>query len=171
MGAAMYPRTSEIGSTGCYFDRTPEKLVLEGYRRWTAGFETGSVIAWEMAFGLYSELLGTRNGNRALSELSFFIRTLRHCALCPLKTFPFGSHHVCREECMTLGLIAGIQNCDMVVARTCLNAMACPSRQEEVENAAVNFAETLADLDQMLLPIPKSAIDDIISRPLRARFH
>ena len=168
----MYPRISETGNdTGCYFDRTPEKLVLEGYRRWTAGFETGSVIAWEMAYGLYSELLGTRNGNRALSELSFFIRTLRHCALCPLKTFPFGSHHVCREECMTLGLIAGIQNCDMVAARTCLNAMACPSRQEEVENAAISFAETLAEMDQMLLPIPKSAIEDIISRPLRANFH
>ncbi|WP_271895524.1 hypothetical protein [Candidatus Phyllobacterium onerii] len=168
----MYPRISEAGNNaGCYFDRTPEKLVLEGYRRWTAGFETGSVIAWEMAFGLYCELLGTRNGNRALSELSFFIRTLRHCALCPLKTFPFGSHHVCREECMTLGLIAGIQNCDMVAARTCLNAMACPSRHEEVENAAIGFAETLAEMDQMLLPIPKSAIEDIISRPLRANFH
>jgi hypothetical protein len=168
----MYPRISEAGnSTGCYFDRTPEKLVLEGYRRWTAGFETGSVIAWEMAYGLYSELLGTRNGNRALSELSFFIRTLHHCALCPLKTFPFGSHHVCREECMTLGLIAGIQNCDMVAARTCLNAMACPSRHEEVEKAAISFADTLAEMDQMLLPIPKSAIEDIISRPLRANFH
>jgi hypothetical protein len=167
----MYPRTSEIGNTGCYFDRTPEKLVLEGYRRWTAGFETGSVIAWEMAFGLYSELLGTRDGNRALSELSLFIRTLRHCALCPLKTFPFGSHHVCREECMTLGLIAGIQNCDMVAARTCLNAMACSSRREEVEHAATDFAKTLAEMDQMLLPIPQSAIDDIISRPLRAKYH
>ncbi|MBA8899426.1 MULTISPECIES: hypothetical protein [unclassified Phyllobacterium] len=168
----MYPRTSEIGNgTGCYFDRAPEKLVLEGYRRWTAGFETGSVIAWEMAYGLYSEILGTREGNRALSELSFFIRTLRHCALCPLKTFPFGSHHVCKEECLTLGLIAGLQNCDMLAARTCLNAMACPSRHEEVENAAIGFAETLVELDQVLLPIPKFAIDDIISRPMRAKYH
>lgn len=72
---------------------------------------------------------------------------------------------------MTLGLIAGIQNCDMVAARTCLNAMACPSRREEVENAAISFAETLAEMDQMLLPIPKCAIEDIISRPLRANFH
>ena len=168
----MYPRVSEAGSgTGCYFNRTPEKLVLEGYRRWTAGFETGSVVAWEMAFGLYSELLGTRNGNRALSELSFFIRTLRHCALCPLKTFPFGSHHVCREECLTLGLIAGLQNCDVDAARTCLNAMACPSNHEEVENAAIAFAETLIELDQVLLPIPKSVIDDIMARPLRANYH
>jgi hypothetical protein len=168
----MYPRAAEASNrTGCYFDRTAEKLVLEGYRRWAVGFETGSVISWEMAYGLYSELLGARNGNRALSELSFFVRTLRHCALCPLKTFPFGSHHVCREECLTLGLIAGLQNCDMVAARTCLNAMACPSRQEEVENAAITFAETLVELDQVLLPIPKSAIDDIISRPLRAKYH
>ena len=78
---------------------------------------------------------------------------------------------MCKEECLTLGLIAGLQNCDMLAARTCLNAMACPSRQEEVENAAIGFAETLAELDQVLLPIPKFAIDDIISRPLRAKYH
>ena len=33
---------------GCYFERPPEKLVLEGYRRWLAGFESGSVTPWEM---------------------------------------------------------------------------------------------------------------------------
>jgi hypothetical protein len=168
----MFPHMSETNAgTGCYFDRAPEKLVLEGYRRWIAGFETGSVVAWEMAYGLYSEILGSRNGNRALADLSFFVRTLRHKALVPLKTFPFGSHHVCREECLTLGLIAGLQNCDMVVARTCLNAMACPASSEELENAAIGFAETLAEMDQILLPIPRFAIDDIISRPLRAKYH
>ena len=167
----MNPHMAETRGTGCYFDRAPEKLVLEGYRHWIAGFETGSVVAWEMAFSLYTDLLGSRGGNRALSELSFFIRTLRHCAVCPLKSFPFGSHHVCREECLTLGLIAGLQNCDMVTARTCLNAMTCPSRQEEIETAAIAFSDTLATLDQVLLPIQKSAIDDIISRPQRANYH
>ncbi len=77
--------------------------MLEGYRRWTAGFETGSVVAWEMAYGLYSELLGdSQRQPCTCPSYRYFIRTLRHCALCPLKTFPFGSHHVCREECMTI---------------------------------------------------------------------
>jgi hypothetical protein len=62
---------------GCYFERPPEKLVLEGYRRWMAGFETGSVTPWEMTFSLYTEMLGPKEGRLALSELSHFVRTLR----------------------------------------------------------------------------------------------
>lgn len=44
----MNMRISQLNgaNTAGYFDRLPEKLVLEGYRRWTAGFETGSIIPW-----------------------------------------------------------------------------------------------------------------------------
>ena len=61
----MNMRISQLNgaNTAGYFDRLPEKLVLEGYRRWTAGFETGSIIPWEMTWGLYSEVLGLRKQN------------------------------------------------------------------------------------------------------------
>jgi len=71
MEAGMNMRISQLtgmNSTG-YYDRLPEKLVLEGYRRWTAGFETGSIIPWEMAWGLYAEILGPREVKRAIAEL------------------------------------------------------------------------------------------------------
>lgn len=47
--ADMNMRISQLNgaNTAGYFDRLPEKLVLEGYRRWTAGFETGSIIPWK----------------------------------------------------------------------------------------------------------------------------
>lgn len=156
---------------GCYFNRPPEKLVLEGYRQWMAGFDTGSVTPWEMTFSLYTELLGAAEGRRALSELSHFVRTLRRCAACPLRSFPFGAHHICRDECLTLGLIAGLQHGDADVASTCLAAISCPARSREIGEAAACFADTLAGMQHYLLPIPQTAIEDVLTRATRATIH
>ena len=103
---------------GCYFERPPERLVLEGYRRWLAGYDSGSVTPWEMTQALYEELLGAAEGRRVLAELSHFVRTLRQCAACPLRSFPFGAHHVCRDECVALGLIAALQHDDQGAVAT-----------------------------------------------------
>lgn len=155
---------------GRYFERTPEKLVLEGYRRWMAGFDTGSVAPWETTWQLYSGLLGAADGRRVVGELSYFVRTLRQCAACPLRSFPFGAHHICRDECLTLGLIAGMQHDNRPAAELCLSAMSCPARCDEVGGAALSFAQALAGLDQHLLPIPHTAIEDILNRGPQSNF-
>jgi hypothetical protein len=149
---------------GCYFERPPERLVLEGYRRWLAGYDSGSVTPWEMTQALYEELLGAAEGRRVLAELSHFVRTLRQCAACPLRSFPFGAHHVCRDECVALGLIAALQHDDHGAIATCLSAIACPARSADVAEAAACFAEALAGARHYLLPIPQSAIEDVLSR-------
>ena len=169
----MNMRISQLNGANSagYFDRLPEKLVLEGYRRWTAGFETGSIIPWEMTWGLYSEVLGPSEAKRAVGELSHFIRVLRHCANCPLRAFPFDSHHVCREECLMLGLISGIHNQDALLLDTCLEAIAYRRRCDDVAEAARNFADTLADFGQTLLPIPIHAINSALNFTPHATFH
>lgn len=159
------------GHNGCYFDRVPEKLVLEGYRRWLAGYETGSVTPWEMGWALYTQHLGGVDGRRALGELSHFVRTLRLCAACPLASFPFGAHHVCRDECLALGIIAALQHDDADAAATCLSAMSCPARRSDIREAAAGFADTLAGLRQYLLPIPAPAIEDVLRRAGRPSVH
>ena len=163
--------SAPAGHDALYFERQPEKLVLEGYRRWMAGFDTGSVAPWELTFSLYTGLLGSEHGRRALAELSHFVRTLRSCAACPLRSFPFGAHHVCRDECLTMGLVAALQHDDRDAARACLGAMTCPALGGDLAKAALGFAETLADLDQVLLPIPRQAIEDILNRATRATIH
>lgn len=156
---------------GCYFARPAETLVLEGYRRWMAGFDTGSVAPWELTYSLYCELLGSDQARRALSDLSHFVRTLRRCASCPLTSFPFGAHHICRDECLTLGLIAAMQHGDSDTEKLCLETIACQATGVETAQAARIFADTLSEFDQMLLPIPLSAIEDVLARRRRATFH
>lgn len=159
------------GANSNSFDRMPEKLVLEGYRRWTAGFETGSIIPWEMTWSLYSDILGSDAGNRLVTELSHFVRILRHCAGRPLHAFPFDSHHLCTEECITLGLIAALQNEDESAACACLEAILCNNENEELVFAARHFADTLAELGQNLLPIPMSALEAVLGHSSQTTFH
>ena len=156
---------------GAYFERVPEKLVLEGYRRWMAGFDTGSVAPWETTWALYADLLGPTDARKAMGELSHFVRTLRQCATCPLRSFPFGAHHICRDECLTLGLIAAHQHCNTEAAALCLSVMSCPTRWRNVDDAAGSFASSLASLDHHLLPIPAAAIEDVIARAARTTVH
>ena len=165
----MLSRLADLnGHNDPYFDRAPEKLVLEGYRRLIAGFETGSIAPWELSWSLYQGLLGEAEGARALSELTLFVRALRKCASCPLRAFPFGAHHVSREECLALGLVAGLQHKDEATVSLCAGAMSCPLRSVELSRAAIPLANTLARLDHTLLPIPLRAIEDIIARSSRA---
>ncbi len=154
-----------------YFARVPERLVLEGYRRWLAGYESGSVTPWEMTSTLYSDLLGADAGGRAVGDLWRFVRTLRRCASCPLRCFPFDARHICREECLTLGLIAALQHDDRDAETLCLSAIACAAMRHDVCAAAETFADTLSEFDQILLPIPPTAINDVLARADQRRIH
>ncbi len=49
----------EAGQTA-YFDRPPERLVLEGYRHWTRGTVLRSTEPWTQAQLLYRALLGNK---------------------------------------------------------------------------------------------------------------
>ena len=151
------------GANQTYTERTPERLVLEGYRHWSAGFETQSIAPWELAFEIYRSELGANDGKRALAELSHYVRTLKACSQCPLRASPFHSKHLCLEECLSIGLIAGMQHDDNT-SELCLQHLSCPLRENEIATAAKTFAMTLSDLGQRLLPVPASAINDVVSR-------
>jgi len=161
---------SSNGSNQCYFQRSAERLVLEGYRHWTAGFETGSIQPWEMAWSIYQETLGEEDGRYAMAVLSSFVRTLKRCAACPLRSFPFHSHKLCTEEYLTMGLVSGIQHGNDVV-ELCLHHITCPAMFHEVEAAAHVFAKTLASFDQTLLPIPSHVIAEVVSQQSPNQYH
>jgi len=153
-----------------YFTRPAERLVLEGYRQWSVGLETESAIPCEMAWDLYVATLGPADGQNALSELANYVKTLRNCASCPLRSFPFKSRHLCTEECLTMGLVSGLQH-DIDTVELCLNHLTCPRRCDEVAWAASGFATTLKCLGQVMLPIPSKVIADILTRSQNQTYH
>ncbi len=150
-----------------YFNREPEKLVLDGYRYWTFGVANGAMDSWQDAWRLYSSVLGTQNGRAALKALSHFIKTLGRCASCPLRMFRQGSVHICRDETIILGLIAAVQHSDHETVELCLSSISCDTRCDEVAIAAADFAFTLKAMDKVLLPIPSQAIEDVLHRSVQ----
>lgn len=152
------------GNTARYLARPPERLVLEGYRHWTLGYATGSPSPWQGARTLYRELLSEDDVQPAIAALSDFVGTLGLCASCPLKMFACGSRHICRDESLVMGLIAGIQNRDDEATELCLTGLSCRSRCEDVALAAGTFAFVLTALSKVLMPIPASVVRDILAR-------
>lgn len=164
-------RQESSASTTGYLERRPERLVVEGYRRWMAGYETGSIAPWELAWSFYVNELGDADGRRAVSDLSSFVRALRGCAGCPLRIFPFGAKGLCREECLAVGLVAACQHNDVTLRGCCISGLGGCARSNEIADAASRYAATLMDLGQALLPIPAEMMKDIVTRPPVGRFH
>jgi len=147
-----------------YFDRPPEKLVLEGYRHWTRGVALSSTEPWTRAQLLYRGQLGDEDGEKAIIALHRFVKTLGQCAACPLGVFNAGARFICRDETLVLGLIAGIQHADERAVMFCLEKLCCPNLCDRTALAAGTFALTLKALDQTMLPIPSHVIERILRR-------
>lgn len=160
--------TSQEGAR--YMARPAERLVLEGYRCWTQSVARKQRQPLEKLHLLYGEMLEERGVEPAVAALCEFVGTLGLCAKCPLHMFETGSSHICRDETLILGLIAGIQNGDDRAADQCLRALTCPTRCEPVAVAAGNFALILKGLGKTLLPIPLPVIEDILERTNRPQF-
>lgn len=150
-----------IARNSGYFERAPEKLVLEGYRCWTRGYVMQSTEPWTEAQLLYRELLGASNGTRAIVALAGFVKTLGLCATCSLCIFNSGSRFICRDEVLVMGLIAGIQNCDEPTIEVCLERLCRPQRSGEAAMAAGGFALSLKSMGKVMKPIPAHVIQRI----------
>lgn len=155
---------SSTARFAAYFDRPPEKLVLDGYRHWIRGTVLRSSKPWTEAQILYRGILGDEDGERAIIALARFVRTLGQCAICPPRVFNAGSRCICRDETLVMGLIAGIQNCDDPTVRLCLERLCSWNLRERTAIAAGTFAQTLKVLDYTMLPIPAHVVERILAR-------
>lgn len=164
-------RELPCGGAKCPLDLLPERLVVEGYRRWMAGFDTGSVAPWESAWSLYASELGPADGRRAIGDLACFVRALKTCANCPLRRFPFGARALCAEEHLALALVSGAQHDDKLVVQSCLDCLSnCPGRIE-VGAAAGRYAATLFAINQRLRPVAPEFLHNIVGRPTDNTLH
>lgn len=154
-------KTLPCGRSSCLVDNLPERLVLEGYRHWMAGYETGSIEPWELGWTLFARALGARNGRDVFSAVSSWARECYTYAKRPPQTFPFESKRLCRHECVALALISALQNDDETVADFCLQNMVRTDGAPFTRRAASDLAETLALHRQRMMPVPYPVIASI----------
>lgn len=151
--------------------RRPERLLVEGYRAWLNGYETGSIDCWEIGWQVFVDELGSSQARRLYGEISYWVRETRGCAAQQLRCFPYGCQCLCRDECLLLALVAAVQNGnDESVARA-VGHLAAEEKQDALLRAARCLAEALDDIHQRLLPVPPHVIDDVAGRPCLTMFH
>lgn len=149
------------GRKSCLFDNLADRLVLEGYRHWLAGYETGSIEPWELAWALFSAELGPRNARDVFSAISSWARECHRYATEPQQTFPFNCRRVCRHECMALASVSAIQYDDDQTAEFCLSRLVAKDGTATTRRAASDLAETLTAHGHSMIPVPFPVIASI----------
>lgn len=167
------PVASAIPSGRCVplFDRLPERLVLEGFRHWLAGYSTGDLGHWEEAWNLHAASLGSKSARLVVDRLARFVRTVRDWSICPIKCFPGGCRHICRQECFALAMVAASQNQDLDCLAIAMRLLLDPDGHEEAMLPALAYAEAMRESELLLMPVPKAVIEEIAGRPAHAQLH
>ncbi|AXS42125.1 hypothetical protein [Breoghania sp. L-A4] len=160
-----------VGANAGYLDRVPERLVVEGFRRWMAGYDTGDIQCWELAWNLYAKALGPKEARMAISELSCWVRAIRSAGNRSVCLFPYGCKRLCRDECMAVSMLAGVQHGDEHALKAAAFELVGEAGILETIEAARTFGSVLDSIGQHLLAVPRPVIDDIAQRPPREQFH
>jgi hypothetical protein len=162
---------SPSGRGAPLLDRLPERLVLEGFRRWILGYASGDLGHWEEAWNLYASSLGPRDARVIVDRLAKFVRSVRDWSTCPITCFPGGCRHVCRQECFALAMVAASQNQDLDSLAAAMRHLLDPEGHEEAMLPALAYAEAMKDQDLILMPVPMLVIEEIAGRPPHQRLH
>ncbi|NJM31351.1 MAG: hypothetical protein HC855_15840 [Rhizobiales bacterium] len=156
---------------GCYLDRAPERLVLQGYRQWMGGYDTACVACWERASDLYVNELGARAAGPIVLALGQWVRMLRHLARRHLNAFPGATHRLCRDECLVMALIAACQHSDEGSYSRVIKEIVHDQSDRRLLSTAKLFADALNECGLRMLPIPLNVIEDILTQPERETYY
>lgn len=136
-----------------------EKLVGIGFRCWLAGYDTGDIACWETCWKQYLEQLGAAQAKSAVTELSYWVRTVKDQACRDLNYYPFGCSRFCPDECLAISLVAACQHKNCPALSACASALIGSNDVEPVLRATEGFAHVLAGMNQTLALGPVQAID------------
>tara|TARA_R110002020_G_scaffold5841_8_gene24028 strand:+ start:15330 stop:15863 length:534 start_codon:yes stop_codon:yes gene_type:complete len=144
-----------------YLRQQPENLVINGYRNCVAGLAHRDLRYWDAARSAHALALGRIDGQYALDAMASLIGRLGVCATCPLRFCKPGTSHLCRDECLVLGMVAGAQHGDEAAMVHSARLLACSDTCVEVVDRASAYAAVLLGHGHKLTPIPLGAIADI----------
>ena len=171
LSSAPMASATPCGHSVALFDRLPERLVLEGFRRWMAGYSSGDLAHWEEAWNLHAGTLGPRAARIVVDRLARFVRIVRDWSICPIACFPGGCRHICRHECFALAMVAAGQSRDLGCLSAAMRHLLDAEGHGEAMLPALAYAEAMRDSDLLLMPVPRAVIEEIAGRPPHERLH
>jgi hypothetical protein len=130
----------------------PERLVGVGFRCWLAGFQTGDIGCWEVAWEEMSRAVGTRAAKPLMTELAHWVRAVQETAERRIEVYPADCRRFCRDECLAISMVAACQHSACPAFRACAVALLGSNEIEDAIEGADGFARRLKEADQLLSP-------------------
>jgi hypothetical protein len=93
-----------------------EVFFLTAFRCWLAGYETGDVACWELAWQGASRLLPLADVKRTIVEVGQFTRMFRQTLGRSFTYLPYCCGRVTAEECLAVQLVGAAQRGELVAA-------------------------------------------------------
>ncbi|MCT8268044.1 MULTISPECIES: hypothetical protein [Afifella] len=148
-----------------YLKRPPEALVVNGFRLWVAGYQTGDIEHWSEAWNLFSEKFGHGPARHSVTQLAHWVRSVFLWRTDPIQCFSSGCPHICRDECLAVAMIAACQHRDGSCLDYCLERFCGFADHREPLEAALGFASALDSHGQRLMSVPCEVVRGLIEPP------
>lgn len=161
-------------SAARYLARVPEGLVVGGYRGWLHFAAMRDVSRLEAVWNEFNTRLDPNAAGLAMAGLERLIRQLGSCAACPLRFHCQGVKHLCRDECLMLSLISGLQNGEDEAAFLSALGLTSADRASTIVTAGGEFAMALKISGHQLLPIHADTVRWLAtgrSQPAKTTLH
>ncbi|MDQ0471264.1 hypothetical protein [Labrys wisconsinensis] len=147
---------------GYHVDAAAENLFFTVYRCWMAGYATGDVACWDIAWEALCREMPVENAKPLFGAFHHFVRTLRQSAVDEVAWRPAACRALCRDECLILAMADAAQRDARPQLAT---AAAHLLRGAEAEGAVVALtalAQAFARLGLFITPVSPGAFDMMI---------
>lgn len=159
--ARQHTNDDSLCPAAAYLRKLPENLVVNGYRNWVAGLAHRDSRYWNAAWSAHAEALGASDGQHALDVMASLVRQIGACATCPLRFYQPGAGHLCRDECLVLGMVSAAQNGDDDTLMQSARMLTCTDAFIGVVDLAGVYGAILLGHGHRLTPIPMGALAPI----------
>lgn len=141
-----------------YLEHEGSALAVGAYRNWLLGLVERDEARFRDVFKSHNKALGLGLTRLAMEGMHALVSELEVCSRCPLRFLKPASGHLCREEGLVLGIIAGIHNGDEATVWRCASSLACPRMAGLLIGATGQYAMPLKAGGKTLMPFPNEIL-------------
>jgi hypothetical protein len=157
---------------GYHLDAPAENLLFTVYRCWMAGYATGDIACWDIAWEALTREMPHENAKPLFGEFHHFARTLRATAPDEINWRPAACRALCRDECFILAMVDAAQRDDRVQLLKASSHLLGVEELRPALDATVALARALARAGLFISPVSAGALDVMARmRPPSATTH
>jgi len=143
---------------GYHVDAAAENLLFCAYRCWMAGYATGDIACWDMAWEALAREMPQDNAKALFGEFHHFARTLRTMSAAQICWRPAACRALYREEYLILAMVDAAQRDDRIQLYTPATFLPGSERLHQALNATTSLAKALARVGLFIAPVSAGAL-------------